>query len=274
MILAEILAYKRAELARCKNIVSLDELKDAMPGLPAPRRLAPSIRRPGEITVIAETKKASPSKGIISKNYDPVKIARAYELAGAAAISVLTEEKYFLGHPSHITSVKRAVSIPVLRKDFIIDPYQVYQSRVMGADAVLLIAAALSPALLAEFMALAGSLGLSCLVEVHNERELSLALSSGADIIGINNRNLNNFETDLNVTFDLLDLINLNKITVVSESGIKNRSDILRLKDSGAHAALVGEALMRCDEPGRGLLKLTELKNSCACNGLKGCDNL
>lgn len=273
MILAEILAYKRVELAGCKSIVSLDELKEAAPDLPAPRPLAPSIRRPGEITVIAETKKASPSKGILRKNYDPVKIARAYELAGAAAISVLTEEKYFLGHPNHITSVKNAVSIPVLRKDFIIDPYQVYQSHVLGADAVLLIAAALSPALLEELVTLAGSLGLSCLVETHTERELIQALSSGADIIGINNRNLNNFATDLNVTFELLDLIDLNKITVVSESGIKNKNDILRLKDSGVHAALVGEVLMRCDEPGRGLMKLTGLKNSSAFNGLKGCDN-
>ncbi len=261
MILAEILAYKRAELAWCKNIVSLDELKEAMPGLPAPRPLAPSIRRPGEITVIAETKKASPSKGIISKNYDPVKIARAYELAGAAAISVLTEKKYFLGHPSHIASVKRMVSIPVLRKDFIIDPYQVYETRALGADAVLLIVAALPPPLLMEMAELAGSLGLSCLVEAHNEQELSQALSSGADIIGINNRNLNNFETDLNVTFDLLDQIDLNKITVVSESGIKNKNDILRLKDSGVHAALVGEALMRCDEPGQGLIKLTDFRD-------------
>ncbi len=261
MILAEILAYKRAELASCKSIVSLDELKEAIPGLPAPRPLAPSIRRSGEITIIAETKKASPSKGIISKNYDPVKIARAYELGGAAAISVLTEKKYFLGHPNHITSVKRAVSIPVLRKDFIIDPYQVYETRALGADAVLLIVAALPPHLLAELVTLAGSLGLSCLVEAHNERELSLALSSGADIIGINNRNLNNFETDLNVTFDLLDQIDLNKITVVSESGIKNKNDILRLKDSGVHAALVGEALMRCDEPGQGLIKLTDFRD-------------
>lgn len=258
MILAGILAYKRAELAFCKSIVSLDELKEKAPDLPAPRPLAPAIRRPGEISVIAETKKASPSKGIICKKYDPVKIAKAYELAGAAAISVLTEEKYFLGHPSHVASVKREVSIPVLRKDFIIDPYQVYESRALGADAVLLIVAALSPALLVELITLARSLGLSCLVEAHNERELSQALSSGADIIGINNRNLNNFETDLNVTFDLLELIDLNKITVVSESGIKNKSDILQLKDSGVHAALVGEALMRCEEPGRGLIKLTD----------------
>ncbi|MFA4885397.1 MAG: indole-3-glycerol phosphate synthase TrpC [Desulfotomaculaceae bacterium] len=257
MILARILAHKRAELANCKSIVSLDELKEAVPGLHAPRPLAPSIRRPGEISVIAETKKASPSKGLLRKKYDPVKIARAYELAGAAAISVLTEEKYFLGHPSHIASVKREVSIPVLRKDFIIDPYQVYESRVLGADAVLLIVAALSPALLAELITLAWSLGLSCLVEAHNERELIQALSSGAEIIGINNRDLNNFSTDLNVTFNLLGLIDLNKITVVSESGIKNKSDILKLKDSGVHAALVGEALMRCDEPGQGLIKLT-----------------
>ncbi|TEB11811.1 indole-3-glycerol phosphate synthase TrpC [Pelotomaculum propionicicum] len=260
MILDRILAHKRAELASRKRIMPLNELEKAAQGLPAPLPLAPSIRRSGELAVIAETKKASPSKGILCKNYNPVKIVAAYEQAGAAAISVLTEEKFFLGHPCHLVLVKRAVRIPVLRKDFIIDPYQIYESRALGADAVLLIVAALSPALLAELTKLAGDLGLSCLVEVHTERELSQALAYGAEIIGINNRNLHNFVTDLSVTFNLIDLIDLNKITVVSESGIKNKGDILRLKERGVHAALVGEALVRCAEPGQGLIKLTDFR--------------
>lgn len=258
MILDKILAHKREELKSLKDIVPLDLLKESLPGLPLTRPLAPSIRRPGQVVIIAETKKASPSKGLLCNNYDPAKIAQAYELAGAAAVSVLTEEKFFLGHPSHLALVRKAVGIPVLRKDFIIDPYQIYESRLLGADAVLLIVAALPSERLAELKGLAGELGMSCLVEVHTEQELEQALSSGADIIGINNRNLNSFETDLNVTFSLLGLIDLKKITVVSESGVRSHTDILKLKDSGVHAALVGEALMRCDKPGEGLIKLTD----------------
>lgn len=257
MILENILASKKAELAGRKSNFSLARLKDSLPGLPPTLPLAPSIRRPGRVTVIAEAKKASPSKGLLRQNYDPAGLARAYELAGAAVVSVLTEEKYFLGHPGHLTSVKSTVRIPVLRKDFIIDPYQVYESRALGADAVLLIAAALSPGQLSELLALAGELGLSCLVEAHTEQELSQALAAGADIIGINNRNLHNFTTDLDVTFRLLGMIDLSKITVVSESGISSRDDILKLRDSGVHAALVGEALLRCADPGEGLLDLT-----------------
>ncbi len=259
MILDRILAHKRAELASRKNVMPLNELeKMADEGMPAPLPLVRSLRRPGGIAVIAETKKASPSKGILCKNYDPLKIAAAYEQAGAAAISVLTEEKFFLGSQHHLIAVKKTVRIPVLRKDFIIDPYQVYESRVLGADAVLLIAAALAPPLLAELLKLAGGLGLSCLVEVHTEQELSQAQAAGAAMIGINNRNLHSFTTDLDVTFKLLNLIDLNKITVVSESGIKNKRDILRLKERGVHAALVGEALVRCAEPGQGLIRLTD----------------
>lgn len=256
MILQKIITHKKMELACRKDMIPLKALEDSLAGLPPPRPLAPALRRPGQVAIIAEVKKASPSKGILCSNFDPVKIALEYERSGAAAISVLTEEKFFLGHPSYLTRVRQATGIPVLRKDFIIDPYQIYESRVMGADAVLLITAALSLGQLAELRALAGGLGMSCLVEVHTEPELNRALNAGADMIGINNRDLNTFKTDLNRTFILSGLINKQKITVVSESGIKTHADLVRLKDSGVHAALVGEALVRRADPGEALKEL------------------
>lgn len=256
MILQKIVAHKEVELARCKVDTPLRALEALLPGLPATRPLAPALRRAGEVAIIAEAKKASPSKGILCHDFDPVKIAWEYEQAGAAAVSVLTEEKFFLGHPSYLASVRKAVDIPVLRKDFIIDPYQIYQSRVIGADAVLLIAAVLSGEQLAELKSLAGELGLTCLVEVHQADELDCALSAGAEIIGINNRDLNTFETDLDNTFSLIRKIDTEKITVVSESGIKTRADILKLMKAGVHAALVGETLVRRGEFGGALREL------------------
>lgn len=256
MILQEIIANKKIELACRKEAIPLLELEASLPGLSPLRPMASALRRPGQVAIIAEAKKASPSKGILCQDFDPVRIARKYELAGAAAISVLTEEKFFLGHPSYLTKVKKATGIPVLRKDFIIDPYQIFESRVLGADAVLLIAATLSGEQLKDLRMLAAELGLSCLVEVHTESELNLALSAKADIIGINNRDLNTFETDLNKTFNLIGLIHDHSITVVSESGIKTHADIMRLKEGGVHAALVGEALVRSADPGEALKEL------------------
>jgi len=259
MILQKIITCKKFELARRKEQFPLEDLKALLSGLSAPRPLVPALRRPGKVAVIAEVKKASPSKGILCCNFDPAQIAQAYEKAGAAAISVLTEEKFFFGHPSHLGFVREVTTVPILRKDFIIDPYQIYESRVLGADAVLLITAVLSDAQLVELRALAGELGLSCLVETHTAVELARAVAAGAEIIGINNRDLNTFVTDLSRTFNLTGLIDNPEITVVSESGIKSRADILRLSEHGVHAALVGEALVRRDDPGEALRELIGL---------------
>ncbi len=256
-MLDKIIAHKKTELSRRKEVVPLNLLENILPGLPPTRPLAKALRRSGQVAVIAEVKKASPSKGILCKDFDPVIIAREYEKAGAAAISVLTEEKFFLGHHAHLAMVKKTTVLPVLRKDFIIDPYQIYESRALGADAVLLIAALLPGKQVEQLMSLAGDLGLSSLVEVHTEQELEHVLSAGATLIGINNRDLKTFVTDINRTFELSDLIDKQNITVVSESGIKSRADILRLEIKGIHAALVGEALVRHLCPGEALKELT-----------------
>lgn len=256
MILQKILANKKLEVARRQSTTSLKALQSLLPGLPAPRPLGPALRRPGEVAVIAEVKKASPSKGVLRQDLDPGQTALEYQRYGAAAVSVLTEEKFFLGHPSYLVVIKDEISLPVLRKDFIIDPYQIYESRVLGADAVLLIAAALPGGQLAELIELAAGLGLSCLVEVHTEEELDRVLAAGADLIGINNRDLHTFETDLARTFSLAGRLKNQDVTIVSESGIKDRSDILRLKEIGVHAVLVGEALVRHPSPGLALRAL------------------
>lgn len=256
MILEKIINFKKSEVSKQKRLVALETLKEMIVKLPPARPFAPALRRPGGVAVIAEIKKASPSKGILRNNLDPVKLAVEYETAGAAAISVLTDQKFFLGSPLHLSFVKRVVKIPVLRKDFIIDSCQVYESRVLGADAVLLIASILTDRELSSFLALAGELGLSCLVEVHTGEELGRALSAGAEIIGINNRDLKTFRVDLNKTFELSGMIDKEKITVVAESGIKSREDLLNLKEHGIHVALVGEALVRHPRPGDMLKEL------------------
>jgi indole-3-glycerol phosphate synthase len=256
-MLNKIVAHKKTELSRRKDIVPLNFIEDILTGFLPPRPLARALRRPGQVAVIAEVKKASPSKGILCKDFNPVRMAGEYERGGAAAISVLTEEKFFLGHHSHLSLVKKATVLPVLRKDFIIDPYQIYESRALGADAVLLIAAILPGKQMEELMSLAGELGMATLVEIHTEQELEHALSAGAGLIGINNRDLKTFAIDLKKTFELSGLIDKQNVTVVSESGITSRADILRLKDKGVHAALVGEALVCHVCPGEGLRELT-----------------
>jgi indole-3-glycerol phosphate synthase len=198
------------------------------------------------IKLIAEVKKASPSKGIIRHSFDQLAIARTYANSGAAAISVLTEERYFQGSINYIKQIRNELRdrrIPLLRKDFIFDPYQIYQSRGYGADSLLLIVAILEPERLKELMSLSHQLGMKCLVEVHNENELEVALSSGAKIIGINNRDLNSFTVDLSTTKRIKPLIPSDRI-VVSESGIKNREDINMLEEWGVNAVIIGEALM------------------------------
>jgi indole-3-glycerol phosphate synthase len=209
----------------------------------ASHRFIEALSEPG-MSVIAEIKKASPSKGQICADFDPVTIAREYEQGGASAISVLTEERYFSGHIDFLRDVNRAVSLPLLRKDFIIDPYQICEGVVYGAGAILLICAALDDNQLKDFIGIAASLGVDALVEVHNRAELDRALSADSRIVGINNRDLKTFSTDIRTGVDLARYIP-DHIIKISESGIQNRSDVERLERAGFDAILVGESLMR-----------------------------
>jgi indole-3-glycerol phosphate synthase len=205
--------------------------------------------------LIAEVKKASPSKGLIRADFDPVAISRIYEEAGASAISVLTDEKYFQGSLEYLKSIRTAVDLPLLRKDFVIDEYQIHEARAAGADAVLLIVAALTKGELAEFQEIAWRLGMTALVEVHTAEEMEVAVEIGAKVIGINNRNLQTFETTLDTTMDLASKAPKDSV-LVSESGIFSRSDVERVASAGVSAILVGESLMREPDPG---LKIREL---------------
>ena len=205
--------------------------------------------------VIAEVKRSSPSKGRIREDFDPVEIAGIYKENGAAAISVLTERRFFEGHAAYVPQIKRSVRLPLLRKDFIIDSYQISETRVLGADALLLIARILEQGQLREFLGLASELGLAALVEVHDETDLEKAISSGAKIVGINNRDLETFRTDLETSIRLARRIPKG-VTVVSESGISNRGDIERLMDAGIHAFLIGESLIREKDVGKKLREL------------------
>ncbi|MCL6520403.1 MAG: indole-3-glycerol phosphate synthase TrpC [Armatimonadetes bacterium] len=265
LILEKILADKRIEIDSRKSQWRIDELKTKETSPPRDFRAALAVQKSSAgrgpsliIRLIAEVKKASPSKGLIRSDFDPVAIARAYEEAGASAISVLTDEKYFQGRLEYLTAVRNAVNLPVLRKDFIIDAFQVYEARMAQADAILLIMAALSKSQLAELMALASDLGMACLVEVHTAEELEVALESGAEIIGINNRNLQTFETKLETTVELAKMVPGDRI-LVSESGIFTRLDVERLMEAGVDAILVGESLMREPDP---RVKVRELLTS------------
>jgi indole-3-glycerol phosphate synthase len=251
VILDDIAKHKRIEVDQRKRSAVVLQPNGTT------RDFAASLRRPdGELPhIIAEVKKASPSKGVIRADFDPVAIARRYEEAGASAISVLTEEKFFQGSLAYLTACRDAITIPVLRKDFIIDEYQITEARAAGADAVLLIAALLDTDTLRAFREQAESIGMSALVEVHDENELESALSSDAMIIGINNRNLQTFQVSLETTYRLVKGIPSDK-TIVSESGIATNDDLQRLADAGVHAALVGESLMRAGDPGQKLMEL------------------
>lgn len=240
-----IVKYKVKEVAGQMAEISQGELKGMVSQMPATRSFKQAISRPGGVNLIAEVKKASPSKGLIRENFDHLAIAEAYTSAGAAAISVLTDRKFFQGSPEFLREIRQVTELPLLRKDFIINPYQIYQARVWGADAVLLITAILSDTELVEYQGLAKELGLDCLVEVHNAEELIRALAAGASLLGINNRDLKTFRTDLNTTFLLKKLIGLPNTVVVSESGINTREDVLQLEKAGIQAMLVGEALVR-----------------------------
>jgi len=256
-ILDTIVQDKKKELAEAKQKTPLETLKSRMTDLPQVRDFAGALTaaHPSSVRIIAEVKKASPSKGILCQQFDPVAIARAYGDGGAAAVSVLTEKNYFQGSLEYLRAIKEAIPLPVLRKDFIFDPYQLYESRAYGADAVLLIAGMLSEELLAELLQLSRALSLCHLVEVHDQNDLQKALAAGAEIIGINNRDLKTFVTDIRTTIDLLPAIPEDKI-VVSESGISSRQDIKQLTAAGVDAFLIGETLMKEKNPG---IKLREL---------------
>jgi len=241
--LKAIVAKKKERIVLSQQQLSLEDLKAKLAGLPATRPFKEAISKTRQISLIAEIKQASPSKGVIRQNFNLAQIAQAYQDAGAQAVSVLTEEDFFSGNPAYINEVKAIFSGPVLRKDFILESYQVYESRYLGADAILLIADLLTKDKLVEFMRIADELGLDYLVEVHDEKELKKVLGLKVPVIGINNRNLRTLEIDFKTTERLFTLIPKDKVVVV-ESGIKNSQDVLFLKILGASAVLIGTAFM------------------------------
>jgi indole-3-glycerol phosphate synthase len=249
-ILRKILEAKKEELMERKRKMPLSVLQMQFAEAPEIRPFAAVLKREtGEpIRLIAELKKASPSKGVFRSDFNAEKILLAYEQSPASALSILTDEKFFLGSLDNLALARRATTKPLLRKDFIIDPYQIYEAKVYGANAVLLIVAALDDVKLKELLSLAGKLGMDALIEVHTETELEKAINAGAKLIGINNRNLQTFEVDLGTTLRLRKLIP-NSCVVVSESGIESREHVKALEDAGVDAILVGEALIRSDDP-------------------------
>ena len=263
MILERILATKRDEVAAAKSRETMTELAARVGDLEdQPRGFARALRsmaESGGTALITEVKKGSPSKGIIRADFDPLEIAEIYQNYGATCLSVLTDQHYFHGHLRFLGLIREQVSLPLLRKDFIIDPYQVYEARVGGADAILLIAAALDDVQLNELTALAQELRLDVLLEVHDEAELERALRVPVELIGINNRDLRTFVTDLGVTERLAGRIPRHQLAV-AESGIRTRADIERLQQAGAGAFLVGESLMKEEDIGA---KLTALLTGC-----------
>lgn len=253
-ILDKIIETKKEEVAQLKKKSSQAQLQKAITGREPCRDFGKALTS-GRCNIIAEVKCASPSCGRLMADFDPVAIAQVYADNGAAAVSVLTDEQYFMGHNDYLKKIRRAVHLPLLRKDFIIDPLQVYETRAIGADAILLIARVLGKRL-ADYILLSGQLGLSQLVEVHTEAELGLALDAGAQIIGINNRDLDAFITDIETSRRLKARIPAGKI-VVSESGIKEKEDIESLMEAGIHAFLIGEHLIAAPDIGK---KLRELR--------------
>lgn len=245
MILQEIAEKTRERIQYEKEKIPLSQLRDRARDCDTKTDFPfeAALRKPG-ISFICEAKKASPSKGIIAEAFPHVEIAREYEWAGADAMSVLTEPYYFKGRDRFLQEIRQAVSIPLLRKDFTVEEYMLYQAKLMGADAVLLICAILSPMQLAEYHGIARELGLSALVEAHDEREIEMALQAGARIIGVNNRNLKDFSVDIHNSTRLRELVP-KEILFVSESGMKTREDICRLEENGTDAVLIGETFMR-----------------------------
>lgn len=249
-ILEKIIKHKKEEVHEIKRHFFFDEFKYQameMPDVKSFVKVLESKRNTDKISLIAEVKKASPSKGIIKENFQPIEIARSYEKAGASAISVLTDEEFFKGKIEYLEKIKEEVNIPVLRKDFIIDEFQIYQTRLIGADMILLIVSALEETQFKDFYQMSKEIGLDVLVEVHDKKEMEIALETEAKIIGINNRNLSTFETSLNTTIELIKDLDKTDRFFISESGIYTHNDILKLSDFGVSGVLVGESLMRQD---------------------------
>ncbi|MEX3985727.1 indole-3-glycerol phosphate synthase TrpC [Paraburkholderia sp. EG287A] len=256
-ILEKIIAVKREEVRAAEQSAPLEELR-LQAGTRDLRDFVGALRAKhdnGQAAVIAEVKKASPSKGVLRENFQPAEIARSYAEGGAACLSVLTDVQFFQGSAAYLEAARAACNLPVLRKDFIVDPYQVVEARAMGADAILLIAAALQPGEMRDLEALAHSLGLAVLVEVHDRAELTHALTLKTPLIGINNRNLRTFETTLETTIGMLDDVPEDRI-VVTESGILSRADVEKMRALSVHTFLVGEAFMRAEQPGAELARM------------------
>ena len=257
-ILNKILETKRSEVKAALATKSLDQIREQAYAVSDPRDFVGSIHakvEAGKAAVIAEIKKASPSKGVIRENFRPAEIARSYEKGGAACLSVLTDEQYFQGSAEYLKQARNACKLPVLRKDFMIDPYQIYEARAMGADCILLIVAALELKHLRELEELSHDLGMAVLVEVHDSDELELALQLDTPLIGINNRNLRTFEVTLQTTLDLLQQLPDDRF-VVTESGIFTPEDVALMRANDVHAFLVGEAFMRQPDPGAELARV------------------
>ena len=254
-ILEKILKVKRAEVAASRKRVPQAEVEQRAREAAPPRDFIAAIRKKisaGMPAVIAEIKRASPSKGLLRPQFDPAEIAKSYEAGGAACMSVLTDKEFFQGAPEHLIAAKAACELPVLRKDFVVEPYQVYESRAMGADCILLIAACLSSEEMAGLEALAHKLGMAVLVEVHDSAELEKANGLKTPLVGINNRNLRTFETRLDTTLDLMPQVPPGRI-VVAESGIASKEDVAQLRSGGVNAFLIGETFMRAADPGKAL---------------------
>lgn len=257
-ILQKILRRKVEEIVERSAHLSMRELAGQAEAASAPRGFVRAIEAKivqGQAAVIAEIKKASPSKGLLREDFDPAEIARSYQDGGAACLSILTDADFFQGHEDYLKQARAACDLPVIRKDFIIDPYQVYEARAMGADCILLIVAALGDTMLQELNQLAKQLGMDVLVEVHDAHELERAMRLPLNLIGINNRDLRTFEASLQTTIDLLANIDDGRI-VVTESGIHTVDDVKLMRDNQVHAFLIGEACMRANEPGQALKAL------------------
>ena len=247
MILDKLAAEARKRVAILKNQKSLDIIKSEAQALPKGNFVFEKALRQKDISFITEIKKASPSKGLIAKDFDYIRIAKEYEAAGAAAVSVLTEPTAFLGCDQYLKDVRKVVGIPILRKDFTVDEYQIYEAKTIGADALLLICALLDTETIRKYLAICDELGLSALVEAHDAQEVKSALQAGARVIGVNNRNLKDFTVDLHNSVNLRTLVPEN-IIFVSESGIKTQSDVAVLRKNGTDAVLIGETLMRSND--------------------------
>lgn len=257
-VLQTILNRKATEVAERSQILSLSALRSQVEQAPAPRGFVTQLRqhieagRPG---VIAEIKRASPSKGVIREDFEPAALARSYAEGGASCLSVLTDQDFFQGHELHLQEARAACELPVLRKDFVIDPYQIYEARVLGADCILLIVAALGDAMMLELHQLALELGMDVLVEVHTEEELERALVLQPQLLGINNRDLHTFHTDIRTTLRLKERVPADSL-LVTESGIHINEEVELMRSNGVHAFLVGESMMRAPDPGAKLQEL------------------